>query len=292
MSDRSTDRRARSPLLRRLLGTGTVDRRSLETEEPEPQDAPAGAVMLERLDAIERRLADVARSTEARPAAAPPDDGQGEAALQQALASLEKQISRAGREQLKANTLLEAHVEHLDAALEALRTADVRREAEIAMLREQSRDAEVNARLEIVQAILPALDGLDEALRSGQQLLERPGAPPSQRRHFWWPRHRAPASSAAEAARREGMAAWLTGLTFVRQRLLDVLAAEAVVPVEARGQPFDPRRHVALEVVPASDEVPSGMVAAELRRGYLVGDRVLRHAEVAVAKEQGTEHRG
>jgi molecular chaperone GrpE len=84
-------------------------------------------------------------------------------------------------------------------------------------------------------------------------------------------------------ALRGALDSWLVGLTFVRQRLLDVLAAEGVRPMDAEGQPFDPRLHVALEVVPAGDELPPGTVAAELRRGYLVGDRVLRHAEVAVS---------
>jgi len=49
------------------------------------------------------------------------------------------------------------------------------------------------------------------------------------------------------------------------------------------GQPFDPQQHVAIGVVPANEEHPAGTVVEELRRGYLVGERVLRHAEVLVA---------
>jgi molecular chaperone GrpE len=216
-------------------------------------------------------------------------DGEETAALHQALASLEKQINRAGREQLKANSLVEAQAEHFNAALEALRAADARREAEITLLRDQNRAAEAAARLEVVRAILPVIDGLDEALRSGQQLLDRPAPPAVRPGLFGRLRRRAPVPAAPDRGLREGMAAWLVGLTFVRQRLLDLLAAEAVVPIEAQGQPFDPQRHVALDVVPAGATLPPGTVAAELRRGYLVGQRVLRHAEVAVAKEQGTE---
>ena len=54
--------------------------------------------------------------------------------------------------------------------------------------------------------------------------------------------------------------------------------------------PFDPHHHVAVEVVPADETVSPGTVASELRRGYLVGDRVLRYAEVAVAGETETEN--
>jgi molecular chaperone GrpE (heat shock protein) len=42
---------------------------------------------------------------------------------------------------------------------------------------------------------------------------------------------------------------------------------------------------VALEVVPSGQNQPPGTVVAQLRQGYLVGDRVLRYAEVAVAGE-------
>ena len=298
MSDASMDKLARPSLLRRLFGKGEQNHSAPSDELPVPPDSLGSdihettsvtgeAAVLDRLDAIERRLTDLAHQSPIAPA--PAAGGEGIAVLQQALASLEKQINRAGREQLKANSLVEAQAEHFNAALEALRTADARRQAEITPLREQNRAVEVAARLEVVRALLPVIDGLDEALRSGQQLLDRPAPPASRSGFFGRLRRRAPAAANVDGGLREGMAAWLVGLTYVRQRLLDVLAAEAVVPIEAQGQPFDPQRHVALDVVPASDTVPPGTVAAELRRGYLVGDRVLRHAEVAVAKQQGSE---
>jgi anti-sigma factor RsiW len=102
---------------------------------------------------------------------------------------------------------------------------------------------------------------------------------------------RSPPQQADDGARRQleearaALDAWLVGLTFVRQRLLDTLAAEGVRPMDAEGQPFDPQRHIALEVVPADNGLLPGAVAAELRRGYMVGERVLRHAEVAVAQD-------
>jgi molecular chaperone GrpE len=70
-------------------------------------------------------------------------------------------------------------------------------------------------------------------------------------------------------------------LTFVRRRLLNTLAAEGIVPMNAEGRQFDPRYHVAVEVV-AAGQLPPGTIAQEIRCGYLVGDRVLRHADVAV----------
>ena len=59
--------------------------------------------------------------------------------------------------------------------------------------------------------------------------------------------------------------------------------SKGVTPIVAEGLPFDPRHHIAIEVVTANT-VP-GTVVQEIRRGFMVGTRVLRHAEVSVAAE-------
>ena len=282
MSECSRDTHAGSPFLRRLRWPrGTADRGAGEGQEK------ALAPLVERLEAIERRLEELARLT-------PPED-MAAGGVQEALAALEKQISRAGREQFKAQALAEAQMEQLSAALEMLRAADARREADVAASSARSRDEQVAARLDVVQAMLPALDGLDEALRSGRRLLEQHAEPPRPATLLGrlWSRVLQLGAGAApdprENALREAMAAWLVGLTFVRQRLLDVLAAEGVQPIAAQGALFDPHYHVAVEVVPPDAAVPPGTVASELRRGYMVGERVLRYAEVAVAAQTEQE---
>lgn len=199
--------------------------------------------------------------------------------LRAAISALEKQISRAGREQLKANTLTSAQTEQFTAALEQLRSADARRETTLADLRERAQADQREARLSVVRALLPALDGLDEALRSGQatlarhadadllrDLLELPAAPP-----------------AADADLRANLGAWLQGLEFVRRRMLAVLAAEGVTPIAALGERFDPQRHMALDAVTLPHAAPNTVVA-EIRRGYTLGERILRHAEVIVVR--------
>src|SRR5438132_196179 len=49
-------------------------------------------------------------------------------------------------------------------------------------------------------------------------------------------------------------------------------------------QPFDPNRHEAIQQVETT-EVPPGTVADVFARGYMMGDRLLRAAMVAVAKQ-------
>lgn len=55
-----------------------------------------------------------------------------------------------------------------------------------------------------------------------------------------------------------------------------------VSPMNAKDKQFDPNLHEALLRQPTS-EYPEGTVMAELVRGYMIGDRVLRHAQVQVA---------
>ena len=54
-------------------------------------------------------------------------------------------------------------------------------------------------------------------------------------------------------------------------------------PIEALGADFDPNLHQAVVHEPA-DAHREGEVIAELRQGYMLGDRLLRPAMVKVAK--------
>ena len=49
------------------------------------------------------------------------------------------------------------------------------------------------------------------------------------------------------------------------------------------GEKFDPNLHQAMYEVPTSDQ-PPGQVAQVIQAGYMIGDRVLRPALVAVSK--------
>jgi molecular chaperone GrpE len=225
-----------------------------------------------RLDRIDQRLADlVAASTV---------DG-GSTGLAGALASLEKQISRAGREQFKASTLAEAQRDQLQEVLAALRSAEAEHERAREDVRGQAVTIATQARLSVARAIIPALDGLDEALRSGQRLAATPPAPATQERRWF---QRARPRVAPDDTLHADLRAWLQGLVFVRDRLLAVLAAEGITPIPAQGRQFDPALHMAVEVSPPTPESPPGCVAAVIRQGYMLGDQVLRPAEVAVVR--------
>ena len=151
---------------------------------------------------------------------APPDLAARIDALHAAVAALEKQIGRAGREQLKANALSETQAERLATAMEALRTAEERHAAEIVADRQQAQTAVVEARLAVARAMFPAIDGLDEAIRAGRATLDH-----AARRESADALLRRLLLGAAEPdALHTALDAWLGGLAMVRRRLLDALA--------------------------------------------------------------------
>ncbi|MFH1279872.1 MAG: nucleotide exchange factor GrpE [Candidatus Eisenbacteria bacterium] len=81
------------------------------------------------------------------------------------------------------------------------------------------------------------------------------------------------------------------GVEMIRGKFVAVLEGLGVRGFDSVGEPFDPERHDALQNVP-DPGVPAGHVAAEIRRGYLSGDRVLRPAMVAVAAPAAEEAAG
>lgn len=76
-----------------------------------------------------------------------------------------------------------------------------------------------------------------------------------------------------------------TGVELIYRQLQDTMQKLNVQTVQAKGEPFDPRLHEAIEVV-ESDEVPDHHVLEELQPGYRMKDRLLRPAMVKVAKSK------
>jgi molecular chaperone GrpE len=72
------------------------------------------------------------------------------------------------------------------------------------------------------------------------------------------------------------------GLRMVHWQLEELLKGEGLSTVPAVGQPFDPHVHEAIEQV-ESAEYPEGVVVEEVRRGYMLGDEMLRPARVKVS---------
>lgn len=103
----------------------------------------------------------------------------------------------------------------------------------------------------MLEELLPLMDDLDRALKS-----EAVG-------------------DAGEAYRR--------GVELIHRQLGDILRKRGVRPIEALGADFDPYYHQAVAHDPAEGR-RDGEIIEEFRRGYMLGDRLLRPSMVKVAK--------
>ena len=80
-----------------------------------------------------------------------------------------------------------------------------------------------------------------------------------------------------------GVKALLDGVELTERELLNALEKHGVKKLEPVGLKFDPNMHQAMYEVPDS-AMPAGHVVQVIQAGYLIGDRVLRPALVAIAK--------
>lgn len=74
------------------------------------------------------------------------------------------------------------------------------------------------------------------------------------------------------------------GMELIHNKLLKYLADNGVTPIESTGQPFDADLHDAIATIPAPAPELKGKVVDTTTRGYMINDKVLRHAKVAVGE--------
>ncbi|MEO8481265.1 MAG: nucleotide exchange factor GrpE [Acidobacteriota bacterium] len=119
----------------------------------------------------------------------------------------------------------------------------------------ERREASDYAATELLRELLPVVDDLERALAAPVE--HGPG--------------------------KETIAAYRDGLDLIRRQFLDILKRRGVEPLDVVGQQFDPQWHEALAQEPANGR-REGEVTAEIRRGYRLGQRLLRAALVKVAQ--------
>lgn len=108
-----------------------------------------------------------------------------------------------------------------------------------------------NAAASLVEELLPLMDDLERALKAD--------------------------------AGAEGGEAYRRGVELIQQQLGEILRKRGVRPIEAVGADFDPHYHQAVSYEPAEGR-REGEIVEEFRRGYMLGDRLLRPSMVKVAK--------
>ncbi len=107
------------------------------------------------------------------------------------------------------------------------------------------------ATVNLIQELLPILDNLDRATE-----------------------HRDDKTTLEE---------YVKGISLIEDQLREALAKAGLKHIEVVGQPFDPHFHEAIMQM-ESEEYDSGIVSQEVQKGFMLGDRVIRHSKVIVAK--------
>lgn len=72
------------------------------------------------------------------------------------------------------------------------------------------------------------------------------------------------------------------GVELVLKQFKDVLAANGVKEIEALGKTFDPELHEAVSLV-VDESLGEKEIKEEYRKGYMIGNKVIRHSMVVVA---------
>lgn len=80
----------------------------------------------------------------------------------------------------------------------------------------------------------------------------------------------------------------LSGFEMIYEQFAAALKKHQVTPIEAEGQDFDHNLHEAITYVPSAEHA-AGTVIAETRRGYKIGDKLLRAAQVVVSSGPADE---
>ncbi len=74
------------------------------------------------------------------------------------------------------------------------------------------------------------------------------------------------------------------GMVLIYNKLIKYLADNGVKEMASTGADFDPDLHEAVAMVPADETTAKGKVKDTVAKGYMINDKVLRHAKVVVAQ--------
>ena len=92
------------------------------------------------------------------------------------------------------------------------------------------------------------------------------------------------ALSVARQSKSEQGVVVIEGLEGILKNIDSLFASEGVREIEAVGTPFDPNVHDAI-AYSARDDLAENTVTAEIRKGYMLNDRVLRATLVEISKK-------
>ncbi len=157
---------------------------------------------------------------------------------------------------VQADDPLEAQLAQAQDEIAALKDKNLRQMAEFDNFRKRTikEKAELilNGGEKVINALLPVLDDFERALSN----IEKSNDPDILRQ----------------------------GVELISSKLLHTLEAQGLSRIEAEGQEFNTDFHEAIALTPVNDAKQKGKVVDCVLTGYKLGDKVIRHAKVAVGQ--------
>lgn len=166
-------------------------------------------------------------------------------------AAQEEDASKEGEEETAEN-----EVEKLQAALEAQKDKYLRLSAEFDNYRKRTMKEKaeliLNGGEKSISSILPVVDDLERALKNMESATD------------------------VDAVRE--------GVVLIYNKFMSVLGQNGVKVIETKEQPLNTDYHEAIAVIPAPAEELKGKILDCVQTGYMLNDKVIRHAKVVVGE--------
>ena len=147
-------------------------------------------------------------------------------------------------------------IEELDAQVAELKDKYLRQVAEFDNYRKRTLKEKteliLNGGEKVLTALLPVLDDFERAQESFKK------------------------SSDVEALRE--------GVTLIFEKLVKTLESQGLKPIDAVGQDFNTDFHEAIAMIPAPNDDDKGKVIDCIQTGYMLNEKVIRHAKVAIGQ--------
>jgi molecular chaperone GrpE len=74
------------------------------------------------------------------------------------------------------------------------------------------------------------------------------------------------------------------GVSLVYNKFKGLLSSKGVTEMTSTGELFDPELHEAITEIPAPTEEMKGKIIDTIEKGYMLNDKIIRHAKVVVGK--------
>lgn len=178
------------------------------------------------------------------------------ATLDEAQTNENTENTEVAEETVKAEPTIEEQLAAANATIESLKNEALYKAAEFDNFRKRviKEKAELikTGGANVVKAILPIIDDFERA----EQMMDKA----------------------------EDVAAVKEGVNLIIEKFMKQLATEGLQKIDCVGKEFDTDYHEAIAMVPGQPEDMKNKVMDCVQTGYMMGDKVIRHAKVAVAQ--------